>query len=169
MSRRKTKTPVQIALRALRTKLGLSQQSLAVAMNMSVVTVCRWETSRPPSGYSLLQLAQFAHSNGAYDIANVFEEALREEENPPDFLVIRMNEDTAEIAVSELRANSGDPVIEREYLEILRRLYRAHTILIERRLMGKAKEISYEQLNETHEDLEGDLRIAENKHTKNQG
>jgi transcriptional regulator with XRE-family HTH domain len=73
------KMPVQRALIVLRSQLDLTQEALARELRVSPVSVCRWETIRPPSGFTLLQLAVFALAQGARDSAKVFHEALKAE------------------------------------------------------------------------------------------
>lgn len=85
------KTPVQLALRGLREKLGLTQQQFSEALGVTMVTVCRWETSRPPSGYSLIRLVMFSQRSGASEEAELFQKALHESprdpyERPPQFI-----------------------------------------------------------------------------------
>ncbi len=126
----KKRTPIQEAVVALRKRLQLTQQQLAVAMNVTVVTVCRWETSRPPSGLSLLQLDGFARGSGANEIAETFKAAISEE-CPRQYIVTRLPERAGEAALTELRAYKDVPCIDREYRKALRALERAHRRLIE--------------------------------------
>jgi transcriptional regulator with XRE-family HTH domain len=48
---------------------GITQQELAVRMGKAVVTIARWETSRPPSGPELFGLCGFAIAEGLPEIA----------------------------------------------------------------------------------------------------
>jgi transcriptional regulator with XRE-family HTH domain len=65
--------PASAALIALREALGMSQQRLAVEiLHVSISTVGRWESFEPPTGETLLRLADIARSNGLDGIANVF-------------------------------------------------------------------------------------------------
>lgn len=77
-----TKTPVQEALINLRVKLGLTQQDVADALDVTQISVCRWETCRPPSGWSLAMLANWAREEKAEEVAQVFEQALERAAGP---------------------------------------------------------------------------------------
>lgn len=68
----KWRQDVRQTMRELRKTLGLTQQQLAVRLEMAVVTVARWETSRPPELYSLLRLSEFAAENRLLEIAHRF-------------------------------------------------------------------------------------------------
>jgi transcriptional regulator with XRE-family HTH domain len=72
---RKKKTAVQQALIAMRKKFNLTQQQLAKAMKVTLVTVSRWESSRSPTGASLAQLAAFAQQAGDVESAGLFHES----------------------------------------------------------------------------------------------
>jgi transcriptional regulator with XRE-family HTH domain len=66
----KPRTHVQQAVIDLRAALGgITQQELAVRMGKAVVTIARWETSRPPSGPELFGLCGFALAEGLPGIA----------------------------------------------------------------------------------------------------
>jgi transcriptional regulator with XRE-family HTH domain len=66
----KPRTHVQQAVIDLRAALGgITQQELAVRMGKAVVTIARWETSRPPSGPELFGLCGFALAEGLPEIA----------------------------------------------------------------------------------------------------
>lgn len=52
--------------------MGITQQQLAVALGLAVVTVARWETSRPPSIDSLLKLSYFAYGKNLLGLARRF-------------------------------------------------------------------------------------------------
>lgn len=69
-------TPLQQAVFDLRRQLNFTQQELAEAVGVTSVTVCRWETSRSPTGWSLAVLTEFAHRVKADKIAEIFEQAL---------------------------------------------------------------------------------------------
>jgi len=66
----------------LRVNLGMTQQQLSAAMGLGLVTVSRWETSRPPSGGSLARLALFAYAKKQSEIAAIFHEAIFEGRSP---------------------------------------------------------------------------------------
>jgi transcriptional regulator with XRE-family HTH domain len=54
----------------------MTQQQLAVHMGLTVTTVSRWETFRPPGGLSLGQLAKVAYEFGRPDLEAIFRKAL---------------------------------------------------------------------------------------------
>jgi transcriptional regulator with XRE-family HTH domain len=74
------KTPVQQALVDFRRRLGFTQLELALKLGLTPVTAARWETSLPPHGHRLDQLARFAEKHDAPDLATVFRTALQREE-----------------------------------------------------------------------------------------
>lgn len=76
---RAIKTPVQDAIVNLRKRLCLTQAAFALRIGVTAVTVCRWETSRPPTGTSLALLEQFAARWGQPGIAAVFRQARENE------------------------------------------------------------------------------------------
>jgi len=67
---------VQQAIVELRRRLGMTQQALAVHLGKAVVTVARWETTRPPKGESLVALIRMAQAAGHDDLAAVFTRSL---------------------------------------------------------------------------------------------
>ena len=73
------RTPIQRALRTLREKLCMTQQQFSNELGAATISVCRWETSRPPRGFTLAQLATFARRFGVLEVAEVFEKALDED------------------------------------------------------------------------------------------
>ncbi len=77
MQRRLTVT--QKALVDLRNRLDLSQQMLANEIQVTQVSVARWENHLQPKGIYLYLLATFARSSGQSEIAAIFENALRDE------------------------------------------------------------------------------------------
>jgi transcriptional regulator with XRE-family HTH domain len=68
----KVRTPTQLAMVELRETANLSQQGLAVIMERNTATVGRWETSRPPTGLALVELAQLALRFGRMDLCETF-------------------------------------------------------------------------------------------------
>ena len=64
---------VQQALLRLRSRLGLTQQALAVQLGIAITTVARWETSRPPRGAMLLKLAWFSTQKNCKEEAAIFQ------------------------------------------------------------------------------------------------
>jgi DNA-binding transcriptional regulator YiaG len=69
-------TPSQAAILGLRKKLKWTQREMANWLGVSVISVCRWETVRPPKGLSLMKLIGLARSVKAAEEEAVFEEAL---------------------------------------------------------------------------------------------
>ena len=69
------RTPVQDAILSLRKNLRLTQAALAQRMGVTDVTVCRWETSRPPERGRLAALEMFASATGQPGIAAAFRQA----------------------------------------------------------------------------------------------
>jgi transcriptional regulator with XRE-family HTH domain len=70
------KTDTQKTLIAMRRRLSLTQQQLAVAMGVSLNTVSRWETIRSPTGGSLARIAIFAHREGDAESERIFLEQI---------------------------------------------------------------------------------------------
>lgn len=52
-------------IRALRDRLGISQEAMAHLLGVSFCTVNRWEGGRPPSPLSRRALTLLAEANGA--------------------------------------------------------------------------------------------------------
>jgi transcriptional regulator with XRE-family HTH domain len=152
------KTPVQLAVRALREKVGMTQQEFSQALGVTLVTVCRWETSRPPTGYSLSELANFARLSGVREITEVFDRALREDpiaRNP-----IRWSlSTTAQSALREIQAEKNDPAVRRAYVPILRAIERAYAVFIKRALESGIEQDRYLALERTHQNLKWELQF----------
>ena len=72
-------TRVKQALIRLRSELEFSQRGLADELNVTQVSVARWETGREPRGLHLFLLGKLARSSGENSLAEIFENALREE------------------------------------------------------------------------------------------
>jgi transcriptional regulator with XRE-family HTH domain len=64
------------AVQKLRSHFGETQQQFAQRIGAAVITVARWETSRPPSGKSLEQLRDIARSENLTGCIVAFQEAL---------------------------------------------------------------------------------------------
>ena len=60
---------------ALRGALGKTQPEFADLLGVSPVTIARYETSSPPSGITLLQLADIAEQHSRKDLTRVFRSA----------------------------------------------------------------------------------------------
>ena len=72
-------TATQKALVDLRMRLNLSQQALADELQVTQTSVARWEIYLHPNGIYLYLLATFARSSGQPELAEIFENALRDE------------------------------------------------------------------------------------------
>lgn len=62
MPRHKNSTPTRLsdAVAALRKRMGLTQPQFAALLKVTLVTVARWETTRPPSGDTLIVLRRLS-------------------------------------------------------------------------------------------------------------
>jgi transcriptional regulator with XRE-family HTH domain len=67
------------ALITLREQLGETQQKFADRVGLTVTTIARYETQRPPRGQMLARLEQVARSEGHAECANTFLSALEKE------------------------------------------------------------------------------------------
>jgi transcriptional regulator with XRE-family HTH domain len=162
MSRQREKTPVQKALIQLRKMRGMTQQQFSEAVGVTMISVNRWETSRPPTGPSLWRLVKYALDSGAFEIAAVFQRAADKS------LPIPPPNRADEQALKELRhAAQYDPALRERYLAVLRKLATAHAELMN---MSWSEEIQlqlgleWEDWEETQKDLEWML-----KHVKKEG
>jgi transcriptional regulator with XRE-family HTH domain len=75
----KPRTALQQALVALRRHLGITQLQLALELNVTPGTTARWETTQPPRGRALEQIANFAERRGALVWTQTFRAALAEQ------------------------------------------------------------------------------------------
>lgn len=66
-------------VRALRQKIGDTQQSFAHRLGLSISTVVRWELTRPPRNHSLVLLRKVAAEHGLDDLVSRFDQAMRVE------------------------------------------------------------------------------------------
>jgi transcriptional regulator with XRE-family HTH domain len=161
MSRRK-KTPVQSALIDLRERLQMTQQQLAQALSVSTVSVCRWETSRPPTGLSLQTLARFAEESRALEEAAILQDALNDEQRPYLKLPIAPDEE----ALRELRRGANFfPGIRRAYLDVLHKLRDAHEGLLRDALRVEREGLEHELLDNTQKNLEWMVKNYEKQTT----
>jgi transcriptional regulator with XRE-family HTH domain len=78
-NRKRKRTETQEAIIALRQTRDLTQEGLAKHMNRDTSTIGRWESFRPPRGFSLTELAEVAHEFGRDDLAAVFKKELDQE------------------------------------------------------------------------------------------
>src|SRR6478672_1867140 len=76
MSRQKQASPdlfdVPTTVRKLRGVYGETQQQFSARLGIAVVTLARWETSRPPRGDWLDKLADLAEQRGLREYAETF-------------------------------------------------------------------------------------------------
>ena len=77
--KKKTRTPLQEAIIALRESRNFTQNDLAKYMNHDLSTVGRWEAMRPPRGLALVELSKVAYDFGRLDLLEVFTDALNQE------------------------------------------------------------------------------------------
>jgi transcriptional regulator with XRE-family HTH domain len=167
------KTNTQQALLALREHLGLTQRALALALDVTVVTVCRWETSRPPSGASLVRLAAFARASGEGDLAKIFSQSFDAEfhlsEDSLRLPLPRLPLFTPSAALMELWPYKYRSAIAKPYKQLLEQIERVHALLVREALTELQRAPSAEQaktvlqLQETHELLQQEMKGEENR------
>jgi transcriptional regulator with XRE-family HTH domain len=124
------KTDAQKALIAMRRRLNLTQERLAIAMKVSAVTVGRWESTRSPTGSSLAQLAAFAHEAGDAESAKIFHQAAFPGRIFIDLdkLEAQSKARAAEAALRQIRTYIRSPAVRAEYVKVLRAIQRAHRV-----------------------------------------
>jgi transcriptional regulator with XRE-family HTH domain len=76
VSREKTLTKTQQAIIDLRASQQWTQADLAAYMERDRATIGRWESIRPPRGYSLIELSKVAYDFGLFHLREIFDEAL---------------------------------------------------------------------------------------------
>ena len=125
-------TRAQQAVIDLRKALGVTQQRLATMMGKSLVTVARWESSRPPTGASLYELLLFAERHGQRSVAYVLSEVIHQAGNPK---IPVWSDLDREVSFAQVTANfSRNRHIARAYnvyVKGLERLRDAHALLVE--------------------------------------
>jgi transcriptional regulator with XRE-family HTH domain len=134
---RKPKTAVQQAIVDLRRRLGMTQLELAVALEVTPVTIARWETTYPPRENGLSKLAQFADHRGDLIYASIFNGALRQAEEIRYGRETRMADESLdfEAAISNVyRAVTAhpDPRLLARWIEVLDALMSAHRLVVRR-------------------------------------
>ena len=72
MSTQKPKNVLCEAVSQLRQVVGKSQMKFAAQMDWHIVTLARYETTRPPKGRALAQLWRVAQEHGQHGLARVF-------------------------------------------------------------------------------------------------
>jgi len=144
MSRRssKPKTAVQQAIVDMRRQLGLTQLELAIALDVTPITITRWETSYPPRENGLFKLGTFAHQRGELIWASIFDGALEQAEEIRYRRGTRMADDSLdfEAAISNVyRAVTAhaDPRLMAHWVQILNVLIPAHRLVIRRAIQDK--------------------------------
>jgi transcriptional regulator with XRE-family HTH domain len=163
----KPKTRVQLALRALRQKMGMSQQRFSEALGVTLVTICRWETSRPPTGHTLAELARFArHIAQDAEAADVFDQAFLED--PAAQKRVRMPESIVESTLRDIQTNKADPEMRQAYIEILQAMERAYAMLVEHGLASKQgmAEHQFQAMTRFHQLLKWELESEKRAHTE---
>jgi transcriptional regulator with XRE-family HTH domain len=116
----------------LRRALGLSQQKLATLMGKSIVTVARWESSRPPTGVSLYELLLFAERRGQREIARVFADVIGKAGDPQKPLWGDLDREVTFAAViANVSRNKHATRAWNAYVKALGGLVHSHALLIE--------------------------------------
>jgi transcriptional regulator with XRE-family HTH domain len=157
------KTEVQEAVIALRRALGLTQQQLSEAMKVTVVTVCRWETVRPPSGLSLVRLADFARDSGNDRIETIFRRAIFDTYHKSYSFTPEKGR-AAQSVLFELLPAIETPEGERLYREVLLMMRRIHMRLMKMARSGAIKTMgSIESQKSVLEDLDWELKYEEKR------
>jgi transcriptional regulator with XRE-family HTH domain len=167
---RKKRAAVQEAVVALRRHFGMTQQQLATEMNVGVMTISRWETSRVPTGFSLFRLLSLARNYNLSEIASVFEDAWSKETNRIFVRNARiLPSQAAAAALGEIRAASWHPVIGPEYAKILRLL--ESVLQLDREVMGDSERLkaTSQNLKKELEELAQELKKDEEKRTQTKG
>ena len=131
---RKLRTAVQQALVDLRRRLGMTQLELAAALDVTPVTVARWETAYPPRENGLSKLAEFADSRGELIYASIFNGALEQAEEIRYHRETRMADESLdfEAAISNIyRAVNArpDPRLLARWIEVLNALIHSMVVL----------------------------------------
>jgi hypothetical protein len=123
--------------------------------------VARWETTRPPSGYSLLRLADFARANRQLEIAEVFQTALYLEDPARNLFLGFKPQPAALSALEEIRSIRVG--LGGEYLKVLRALERAHARMLE---VFSPENENYREWQRTHQELKWEIEDEEKRQKK---
>ena len=70
---------LNVAVKQLRSALGLSQQAFATQLGLSIRAVVNYEKNRVPTARALAQLEQLASDNDYPELARIFRDALGNE------------------------------------------------------------------------------------------
>jgi DNA-binding transcriptional regulator YiaG len=160
--KKKTRTPLQEAIIALRESRNFTQKDLANYMNHDLSTVGRWEAMRPPRGLALVELSKVAYDFGREDLREIFDRELEKQTAlvqgspvPPHIPL--------EFAVGYLfrfgrvAAPAGTPAVRRAYRKALRALVEAHRIVVgevEKGRLGKKALQNLEDFQRTQIEIE---------------
>jgi transcriptional regulator with XRE-family HTH domain len=158
----------------MRRNLNLTQQQLAASLKVALPTVGKWESSRSPTGESLMLLAAFAHQTGEEESAKVFQVAALSiaadhVENfnwsaGAEFLFPRV----AEAAIQQIRAGRSNPAIAKEYVAVLRSVLKAIQMCVDEAIQAHRRGsdfLSIPNLLQVERDLRKELENEE-KQTK---
>jgi transcriptional regulator with XRE-family HTH domain len=168
---RKKRTELQQALITLREHLHLTQRQLAQALDSSPITVARWETSRSPSGASLVRLAAFAQSSGESDLAKIFSQSFAEEFHLSEGRQFPLGVPTfaPSAAVMQLWPGKYRTAFAEPYRQLLEHIERVHALLIREALAELQRAPSANQakivlrLQEVHELLLEEMKGEKNR------
>jgi transcriptional regulator with XRE-family HTH domain len=130
MSTRKKRTPIQEAVRQLRQRLNLTQERLAQQLGVVLASVARWESSRPPKGYSLARLHMFAQRfEQTQDLSEIFFQAAEAERQS---VISKLPRSVPEKALWQVAtmARLRPEKMKEPYLAALRALLAAHANLL---------------------------------------
>src|SRR5262245_35618692 len=114
MSRKKERDPIQKAITALRQQIGLTQNGLAFEMEVAILTISRWETSKTAVRLNLYRLWDLAREYGLTEIAKVFEEAWLNggRRGVRRQLILRRPGRVSDTALNDLRLHRFHPLID---------------------------------------------------------
>jgi transcriptional regulator with XRE-family HTH domain len=142
----KPRTAIQQALIEFRRQLAITQLQLALELGVTPATTARWETTHPPRGRALQQIADFAERRGALVWAENFRAALAEQKKDLRYQrTLRPIDDTHSYLESAIRnvyvalsIFGEDPRLARHWATILDSLIPAHRIVIQRAIRRDA-------------------------------
>jgi transcriptional regulator with XRE-family HTH domain len=126
------KTASQQCLLDLRRNMGVTQERLAALMHKSLVTIARWETSRPPTAASVYELMVFAERHGQREIARRLADIIAQAADPRAAQWGAFDREISFASVTQnLSRNRHVRRAWRAYKGALRRLLDAHALLVE--------------------------------------
>lgn len=114
--------PIQNTIRAMRERLGLSQEALARELEVSWKTIARYEGSMPPAGGALLRLIHYAESKELEDVAAKFRHAYVSGIGPRSIANLHLAWEELQIAQALLRDLSSlcASDLEQRYIQKIR-------------------------------------------------